>query len=182
MEENNPNQISQDKNFYNVDHTDQTSQTNQEENFIKLGEEKIDKIAGELGINIPKDFLPFPMRIVILLMLVGGLGILGSVFTDFLSPKQGGISVQLLRLLTGIAFLTVAFGIHSRERWAAWLYGGIVFVGLLFNFLFAIVPALLVIYFYINRSYLSACYLDYIAISVYEELKIFLKNWFNKTT
>lgn len=154
--------------------------SNAEKSFLESGEDKIDKIAAELGINLPKDFLPFPMRIVILLMLVGGLGILGSVFTDFLSPKQGGIFLQLIRLLTGLAFLTVAYGIHSRERWAAWLYGGIVLIGLITNFLFALVPSLLVIYFYINRNYLKSCYLDYIAVSLYDKTSLFIKNHFYK--
>jgi ABC-type transport system involved in multi-copper enzyme maturation permease subunit len=134
-------------------------------------EEKLEEAAGELEVKLPKGTLPFALKIITLILLVGGLSILGSVFTDFVIPKNGGLILHFYRLLTGVAFLAVAYGIYQRQRWSIWLYGIIVFIGLTINFTLALAPALLVIYLYSKRQIFKPCFLDYLSNRFFKNIK-----------
>ena len=151
------------------------------DNPTEFVEKKLEEVASELEVKLPKGTLPFTLKIITLIMIVGGLSILGSVFTDFVVPKSGGLILHFYRLLTGVAFLVVAYGIYDRQRWSLWLYGIIVFIGLTINFTLALVPAILVIYLYTKRKIFKACFLDTLSDQFFNWLKntyrlIFKKN------
>lgn len=134
-------------------------------------EKKIEALAGELEVKFPKGTLPFAIRIITLVLIIGGLSILGSVFTDFSIPKNGGFTLYVYRLITGIVFVVVAYGMYIRQRWAVWLYGTIVFIGLFLNFSLTIIPALLVIYLYTKRKLFVPCFLDDVSSNFFNKFK-----------
>ena len=134
-------------------------------------ERAVEKVAEALDIHIPKERVPLPLRILMLLMVIGGLSILGSSITDFTITSDEGLIAYLYRLVTGIGFLSVAYFIYARSRWASWIYGGITFIGLLFNFSKALVPALIVFYLYKRRNYLKPTIADTYANMLIEKLK-----------
>lgn len=137
----------------------------QKESAIETAEERIEEVAEELQVKLPHGrFLTFPMRVFTLLMMIGGLGILGSSLTDFVLPRDGGVGLYFFRIATGVAFLGVGYGVLERQRWASWLYGAIVFIGLFLNFALSILPAFLVGYLYYKRHSLHPCFMDRLAI------------------
>ncbi|MCF7864957.1 MAG: hypothetical protein K9M11_00425 [Candidatus Pacebacteria bacterium] len=123
-------------------------------------EKLIENIAEELEVKLPKELLPLPIRIGTLIMIIGGLSILGSVFTDFALPSSSGFGLHLYRMITGVAFLAVAYGLHSRRRWSVWLYGFIVAIGLFINPTLTLIPSLLIVYLYTQRKVLKPSALD----------------------
>ncbi|MBP6857828.1 MAG: hypothetical protein KBC11_01395 [Candidatus Pacebacteria bacterium] len=106
-----------------------------------------------------------------MIFIVGGLSILGSVFTDFSVPKGGGFTLHTYRLITGVVFLGVAYGMYTHQRWSLWLYGIIVFIGFFLNFTLAIAPALLVIYLYTQRKMFTPGILDEISNKFFDKVQ-----------
>lgn len=145
--------------------------------FTKV-EKKIEEIAVELEVKLPKGKIPLVFRIITLILLVGGLSILGSVFTDFSVPKNGGAILHFYRLITGLVFLIVAYGIDIRKRWSLWLYGTIVFIGLFLNLKFAIIPALLVFYLYTKRKMFERGALDDFSDKFFNTIKSKLNKFY----
>ncbi len=122
---------------------------------------EIDKAASALDVNLPKGHFSLPIRLIMLLTLVGGLSIVGSALTDFISPSGRSFSIYLARLVAGVVFLIIAYGIVRRQRWAIWLYAGLVLVGLFISPPFAFVPALIVLYLYTQRKRFHPCVMDH---------------------
>lgn len=141
-------------------------------------EVKLEKVAEDLEVKLPKGTLPFAIRIITLIMIIGGLSILGSVFTDFSVPRNGGVIINFYRFITGVLFLVVAYGLEVRQRWSLWLYAIVVFIGLILNFSIALIPALLVIYLYTKRALFKPCFLDIISDKLLNKLKARYKSTF----
>lgn len=122
----------------------------------------VEDIAEHLAVKLPKQNLPLPMRIIMLVFVIGGLSILTSIFTDFVA-SDSSLVLYIYRLMTGAAFLLIAYGLYERRRWSVWLYGLLVFVGLIINFFLALAPALLVAYLYTQRHLLAPSFMDRLA-------------------
>lgn len=142
-----------------------------EETPLQIAEKKIEQVAGQLEVKLPKGSVPFTMRIITLILIIGGLGILGSVFTDFALPKNGGFGLHFYRLITGLAFLAVAYGLYIHQRWSLWLYGAIVLIGLFLNFSLAVIPAVLVIFLITQRKFFTPGVLDKYSEKIFNKIK-----------
>ncbi len=131
------------------------------EEFIEKNEGTVvEEVAEQLHVDLPEVALPLPMKIIALVTLVGGLGILGSSLTGIFVPARGTFQSYILNLVSGVIFLAIAYGLYQKQNWSTWLYGAIVLIGLFINPAFSIVPALIVIYMIMNRRYLYASFLD----------------------
>src|SRR3989344_788837 len=82
-------------------------------------ESKLEEIAEELQLIIPKSHKSMGVRVVALLSLVGGVGILSAAITDILSYKVSFI-IRLASGATGFIFLAIAYGLIKKRRWAIW--------------------------------------------------------------
>lgn len=120
----------------------------------------VERAAEELKISLPQTDLPWVLKIIALFALVGGLSIIGSSFADIFGQEKVGFGRYILRLGSGIAFLLIAYGLVEKRRWAVWLYGFLVVVGLWLNFYLAIFPALIVAYLYFRRRHFRPSLLD----------------------
>ena len=115
-------------------------------------EEKTEKVAQELQINLPGSGLSLPIRFIALFTLIGGMSIIGSMFADIIDPSKTDIWKYLGRSVVGLFAIAVAYGIITAQRWSIWLYGLIVFIGLLINPAVALLPAVAVGYLIYRRD------------------------------
>lgn len=149
---------------------------------IKDTEKEIEKIAEKLDVKLSNTSLPLPLKIITLIIVAGGLSILGSTLTDFIIPGSGSNILHAYRMLIGLVFLAIAYGLYDRRRWALWLYGIIVFFGIFLNFTLAIVPTLLVIYIYTQRKVLRRGPLDILVGKIFKDIQNKYRLYFNKKT
>lgn len=147
---------------------------------IRDNEKKIEKIAEKLDVNLSKTSLPLPVKVITLIIVAGGLSILGSTLTDFIIPNSGSNILHVYRMLIGLVFLAIAYGLYDRRRWALWLYGIIVFFGIFLNFALAIVPTLLVIYLYTQRKALRPGPLDKLVSKFFKDIESKYMLYFHK--
>lgn len=143
----------------------------------KKFEEKAEEAADELKINLPGANLPPVLRFIALLMLAGGLSILGSIFADIVNPAQTNINFYLLRILVGTLVIVTAYGIIRMARWALWIYGFALLIGVLVNPLVVVLPLALLIYLYFHRERFTPSIIDYKLAEFYSKIK----NIFKKT-
>lgn len=116
-------------------------------------EQEISEVAEDLQISLPHVNLPWPVKLIALFTLVGGLSITASAFADIFSPVKVNFVFYLLRIFTGLAFIFITYGIIKRRRWSLWLYGLLVVVGFFSNPFLALFPAFIVVYLYTQRRY-----------------------------
>ena len=126
----------------------------------RKNESEIEKAAEELHVELPAGNLPLPLKVIALFTLIGGLSIIGSIFSDVVRPGQLSVFAYLLRLGVGVLAVAIAYGIVRRHRWALWLYGLIVAVGLFINPVVASLPLAIAVYLYLHRKYLRPSFLD----------------------
>lgn len=145
---------------------------NKEEDLERRAEEAAD----QLKINLPGANLPPVLRFLALFMLAGGLSIVGSIFADLVNPIQTNLSFYLLRILVGSLVVATAYGIIKLARWALWVYGLVLFIGLLINPIVVILPLVVLVYLYSHRDKFSPSFLDYKA----QEFVNWLRSIFRK--
>jgi len=124
-------------------------------------EEEVEEVSRELHLNLPGwQNVDWPIRLIALLVMVFGLSTLGSALGDVFSPSHKNFGVYLLQIIIGIAFVAIAYGLTMRYRWAVWLYGLVAIIGIAVNPLFAIIPAVVLVYLYWRRDYFEPSFLD----------------------
>ena len=114
---------------------------------------KIEHAAQVLQISMPLGDMPLSIKLIALFTLTGGLSIMGSMFVDLLRPAHMDIRLYFSRLIIGLFAIGVAYGITKQRTWALWLYTLIVIIGYFNSPLFAILPAVALIYLFSQRSY-----------------------------
>lgn len=124
-------------------------------------EKKVEEIAHALHVEMPEGDLPYPLNLIALFTLIGGLSILGGLFVDIGGPS-GSVETRfyVLRLGVGVLAVFTAYGLVKKERWALWLYGVIGCIGLYFNSVSAVVPLLALWYLYLKRTEFRPSVLD----------------------
>lgn len=127
---------------------------------MNMKDETVEKIAHDLHADLPEGRLPVLVKIIALLLSIGGLSISASVFTDFVSPREATIFTQIGRLIVGLVMITVAYGIFRRKRWSLWLYGLVIFIGLFVNFRLILIPLATFIYLYVHRKTLTTTLIE----------------------
>lgn len=138
-------------------------------------EDETQKVSDELKINLPGQGLFLPLRLIALFTLVGGLSIVGSAFANIVDSSATHIGIYILRLITGALALTSAYGIIERKRWALWSYGAIVLIGIYYNPVVTILPAVAFVYMYSQRQRFTMSILDYKLVEVIAYLKSLLR-------
>jgi hypothetical protein len=123
-------------------------------------DQEAEVVAQELNVNLPKVNLPLPIKLIAVFTLIGGLSILGGAFADIFNSNRVNISLYLLRLLGGVSFVGISYGIIKKRRSAVWLYGFLVIIGLFINPLFSFLPAAIVVYLYIKRKHFAPSVFD----------------------
>lgn len=126
----------------------------------KDGKDGIEGIAEKLNVNLPEGMLPMSIKIIALFVLIGGLSLGGSIFTNIFNPNSGEFSLYMLSLLAGIALIGASYGMIKQKRWALWILGVIVVFGVVRNPVFSIVPLLLLIYLYFQRRFFKPSFMD----------------------
>lgn len=123
----------------------------------KTVEAVVDEVAKDLKIGpetkANERWLPFGIRLVTLLTLLGGLAILGNAFADNYLFRPIDISFYIFRLVMGLLLILIAYGLHRRRLYAIWILGLALIPSFFANPLLAIFPALILAYLYRNRSY-----------------------------
>ena len=148
--------------------TEYVNKLDQEESKL---EEKAEEIAQEMQVNLPGEGLLMPLRVIALFTLIGGFSIIGSMFTDIISPEKTNVFAYLGRLFVGLVMVVVSYGILHLRRWSIWLYGFIAFVGLAINPAVAILPVIVVIYLYRERKQFSPSIIGFIVKNIYISLR-----------
>lgn len=120
----------------------------------------IEKIAEEVHASLPVTNLPLPIKIIALLLSVGGLSISASVLTDIVNPERVSLGYHFLRLCTGASMIAISYGIIRRMRWGLWLYGLFVLIGIIVNPVFIILPLAILVYLYTKRHLFKKSYMD----------------------
>ena len=123
-------------------------------------EKKAERAANDLQINLLGANLPSTLRFIALFMLAGGISIIGSVLADIVNPNQQNIEFYLLRIVVGILAISTAYGIIKLQRWALWIYGGAIVIGIIVNPLVTVLPLAVLIYLIFEREKFSPSILD----------------------
>ena len=123
-------------------------------------EEEVEKVAKELNIELPKTNLPWLVKVISILTLVGGLSVAGGAFADIFNPAEVSFIFYILRLLAGVAFIAVSYGLIKQKRWGIWIYGLAVILGIFINPTLAILPIIIVAYLYTQRNYFEPSVFD----------------------
>lgn len=144
----------------------------------QLEQEKnmVEAIAKDLKVNLPNVNLPLLVKLVSLFTLVGGLSILGSAFVDIFNPARIKFITYFLRLLAGLSFIFISYGLVKRQRLAIWLYAALVLISLFVNPVFATLPGLIVIYLFFQRRFFTPSFIDVL----FEKSIVFIASKFKK--
>ena len=124
-------------------------------------EQKVADATKALNIDIPLGTLPLALRLIALFTLLGGLGMVSSLFVDIGRPS-GSIAppFYILRLVIGTIAVLTAYAMIRRNRGVLWLYGALTLIGLYFNPVSAVIPFLVLMYLYIRREDFKPTALD----------------------
>lgn len=133
-------------------------------------EEKAEEIAGELRISLPASGLPLLLRLIALFTLLGGLSIIGSIFADIVKPPSSTPHFYFIRIIVGILAIIISYEIIKKNRLALWLYAVIVLIGLFINPLVSILPGLVLLYLFFQRSLFKLSIFDQKLISIKNSL------------
>jgi hypothetical protein len=144
-------------------------------------EQKVQEVADELQVNLPKVNIPITLKLIALFTLIGGLSIIGSLFSDIIRPIDGGYAFYFLRIIFGVISIVIAWAILERRRLAIWLYGIIAFIGFFTNPVIAILPVIVAFYLYLKRDYFTPSIFDYAITYVVESIKILINKYYNRT-
>ena len=126
--------------------------------FIKK-KSKVEKtaedVSKDLNVILPIKEGPLLIRLIALFTLIGGLSIMGSLFTDIVRHVPTTLPLYALRVSVGVLAIAVSYGIITKKVWTIWLYGLIVLIGFFRNPLLSILPALVLIYLLNKRNYFN---------------------------
>jgi hypothetical protein len=145
----------------------------QEKQENSLGQE-VEEVAKDLQINLPSKDLPIVLKLIAYFTLIGGLSIIGSLFSDIVRPTESS-NTYFLRIAVGILSIVIGWAILERRRLALWLYGLIVFTGFFTNPIITILPLAVLVYLYIQRAEFTPSIFDNLLVSVITFLKSLLK-------
>ncbi|PIR41525.1 MAG: hypothetical protein COV31_00245 [Candidatus Yanofskybacteria bacterium CG10_big_fil_rev_8_21_14_0_10_46_23] len=134
----------------------------------KNREEKLEKVAKELQVMLPKANEPIGIRIIALFTLVGGLSLVGAAFTDIFGSTEQ-ISVYVSRTITGIIALLIAYGLIKSMRWAIYLYAILVVIAILVNPPASFLLIAVLVYLIFNRRHLKKGLIDAHFETLYED-------------
>ena len=116
-------------------------------------EEKIEEAAEDLELKLPEG-LPVPLKIIVLVVMIGGLSVLASTFSGVFSFADIGFDIYLIRLLAGVMLVVSAYGMVKRKMWSLWVFAVFTVIALFFNPLFTILPSLILGYLiYIRKIF-----------------------------
>ena len=138
---------------------------------VETIDSKAQEISETLQINLPAKGLLLPIRLIALFTLLGGLSILGSAFADIVDSEKTKVITYIMRLSVGLLAVASAYGLIERERWAFWLYGVIVIIGLLNNPFIAVLPAIALVYLYMHRDLFNPSKLDKLLAQLWSLIK-----------
>lgn len=112
-------------------------------------EKAVEKVAEDLNIELPETAnTPFGYRMITLLVLLGGIAIVGNVFSDNFSFHNVNILLYFARLAIGLLLVMIAYGLNKRRFYAVWLMGAATIISMISDLYLAIVPLLVFIYLY----------------------------------
>ncbi len=144
---------------------------NQEGEKMQEVEKAAEKISEELHVELPAKGLLFPIRIIALFALLGGLGIIGSGFADILDATKNNVWIYIFRTLVGLLALAAAYGIIEHQRWALWLFGLIVFMGLVINPIITLFPLAALVYLFTKRGLFEPSRFDRLLDLVWQAIR-----------
>ncbi|MEX1063998.1 MAG: hypothetical protein WED06_01515 [Candidatus Paceibacterota bacterium] len=124
-------------------------------------EKEVEEVAKDLQINLPLGNLPLPIKLIVLFTLIGGLSIVGSAFADIFDSASVSLSFYILRLVAGLLFILIAYGLYRKQRWAIWLNALMVVIGFLINPILSLFPAVIVAYLYFKKDLFRASFVDH---------------------
>jgi hypothetical protein len=120
-------------------------------------EREVKKVTSVLDIKMPSGNMPFVLRLIIVLTLIGGLSTIGSLLVGIGQPSASVESrLYLFRLIIGIFAIWTAYGLVRRKKWTLWAYCAIAFFGFILNPITALVPGAVVVYLLSIRKQLTS--------------------------
>ncbi len=138
-----------------------------QENIVKDPiESKVEKIADDLKVSLPASGSPLLLRLIALFTLIGGLSIIGSLFADIVKPPSNTPHFYFLRIVVGLLAIFISYEIIEKSRLALWLYAVIVVVGIFINPIVTIIPGGVLIFLWLQRSYLKPSIIDQTIASI----------------
>ena len=155
----------------------QTKTQGEVEKIVEKGEKKLEKVAEELQVILPKTKESLGIRIIALLSLVGGLSLIAGIITDIFSYKTS-FALYVVRFVSGLIFLAIAYGLIKKKRWPIWIMALVVIIGAFTNPAPTIVLLLLFIYLWTRKKELPAGRVDL----WFEDQLVNFKKWFNSKT
>ena len=126
---------------------------------LKEEERKIRKAAEELDIKFPEARGPFGINLIALFFLIGGVALVGTVFTDIFGPRLNPLTI-VFRTTVGVASLFIAYGLIKKLRWSLWLYGLLMIVSIFFNPVLAVLYVLVLVYLLTRKDIFKKGKLD----------------------
>ncbi|PJE51477.1 MAG: hypothetical protein COV29_00650 [Candidatus Yanofskybacteria bacterium CG10_big_fil_rev_8_21_14_0_10_36_16] len=149
------------------------SKDDNKETKKKNGEETVEKIAKELQLVLPKINEPLGVRIVALLSLVAGLGLLARMMSDVFDAKVPFYLI-FTRVVGGLLLLGISYGLVKRRRWPVWVLGAVVLIGAFVNPGPAMALLIIFLYLWAERNSLKASLMD---VKI-EKTIVEFKKWF----
>jgi len=134
-------------------------------------EHDVEEVAEELDIHLAHVDLPLPIKIIALFTLVGGLSIIGNAFVNIFALSDVNVLLYLWGLVVGVLAIFIAYGLIKKERWAVWVYGILVLVALIGNFLVAIIPAAIVVYLYTQKHFFRPSVFDAVLLRIIKSIE-----------
>jgi len=136
-----------------------------------------DKINKEFQVNLPGKGLETPIRLIAFFTLVGGLSIIGGLFTDIIKPSNEDYLLYVLRIILGVTAIAISYGIVERRSWSIWLYGFLTFIAIISNPFLSFLPAAVAVHLFLKRRIFYPSLPDFILAKAL----LFLKGIINKT-
>lgn len=130
--------------------------THKAEAIGKDVERVVEKVADELEVGLPNTkSAPFGVRLITLLILLGGIAIVGNVFSDSYSIHGVNFLFYIFRLIIGFLLVSIAYWLNHRKLFAVWLLGLAIIPGLILNPYLSALPLAALVYLYIKRDTFS---------------------------
>lgn len=116
--------------------------------------EGIEDVVEDLNIEPPGSAESYAVRLIAYTLVLGGVSVVGSVFTGiFEVPTYGILSGTLARIAFGCAIVLIAYGILKRRRWALLGFAGLVVLSAFFNPVLALFLAAALVFLLSHRKH-----------------------------
>lgn len=113
-------------------------------------ERVIEDVTQELGVSVPKGGAPLFIRLIALILIIGGVSLMASAFTNILN-RNVSFGYQLISVLSGALILAAAYSLVKRMRLALWLLSIFIIIGLFVNAPLVILPAGILAFLIMSR-------------------------------